>query len=204
MVTKLVILDRDGTINEDRDDFIKSPEEWVPIPGALEAISRLNHAGWHVVVASNQSGLGRGLFDMATLNAMHVKMNQALARHGGRIDAVFFCPHTPEDNCSCRKPLPGLIELIGERYGVTLANVPMVGDSLRDLLAGEAAGCPTHLVRTGKSAGLEAAELAHLLERVPTTQVHADLAGFVDDLLQREHQLRYPGTESESNFGTFN
>jgi len=200
---KLIILDRDGTINEDRDDFVKSPDEWVPIPGALEAISRLNHAGWHVVVASNQSGLGRGLFDMGTLNAMHVKMNQALARHGGRVDAVFFCPHTPEENCSCRKPLPGLMELIGERYGVALGGVPMVGDSLRDLLAGQAAGCPTHLVRTGKSAALDAAQLARMLERAPATQVHADLAGFADHVLQREHARRHPGAEADSNFGSF-
>jgi D-glycero-D-manno-heptose 1,7-bisphosphate phosphatase len=110
MNNKLVILDRDGTINQDSDDFIKSPEEWIPLPGALEAIARLNHAGWQVVVASNQSGLGRGLFDMATLNAMHAKMNKHLSAVGGRIDAVFFCPHGPEDKCLCRKPLPGLNE----------------------------------------------------------------------------------------------
>ena len=102
---KLIILDRDGTINEDRDDFVKSPDEWVPISGSLEAIARLNHAGWHTVVATNQSGLARGLFDMATLNAIHAKMNRALAEVGGRIDAVFFCPHGPDDGCSCRKPL---------------------------------------------------------------------------------------------------
>ena len=104
MNNKLVILDRDGTINQDSDDFIKSPEEWIPLPGALEAIARLNHAGWQVVVASNQSGLGRGLFDVAALNAMHAKMNKQLATMGGRIDAVFYCPHTPDDNCRCRKP----------------------------------------------------------------------------------------------------
>ena len=108
---KLIILDRDGTINEDRDDYVKSADEWVPLPGALEAIARLNHAGWHTVVATNQSGLGRGTFDMAALNAMHVKMNRQLAQLGGRIDAVFFCPHTPDDACDCRKPL----EVIGVR-----------------------------------------------------------------------------------------
>ena len=97
MNTKLVILDRDGTINEDRDDYVKSPEEWHPLPQALEAIARLNHAGWHVAVASNQSGLGRGLFDVATLNAMHAKMNKLLAAVGGRVDAVFFCPHSPDE-----------------------------------------------------------------------------------------------------------
>lgn len=138
---KLVILDRDGTINYDRDDYVKSPEEWQPMPHALEAIARLNHAGWHVVVVSNQSGLGRGLFDVATLNAMHAKMNKLLAAAGGRVDAVFYCPHSPEEQCACRKPLPGLFEQIGERFGIDLKGVPCVGDSLRDLQAGQALGC---------------------------------------------------------------
>src|SRR5574343_763664 len=115
---KLVILDRDGTINEDSDDYIKSAEEWQPLPGALEAIARLNQDGWHVVLATNQSGLGRGLFDMAMFNAMHVKMNSLLAKQGGRVDAVFFCPHAPEDDCTCRKPRPGLFEQVAERYGL--------------------------------------------------------------------------------------
>jgi len=118
---KLVILDRDGTINQDSDEFIKSPEEWIPLPGALEAIAKLNHAGWQVVIASNQSGLGRGLFDVASLNAMHARMNKMLAGVGGRIEAVFYCPHTPEEDCSCRKPKPGLFTQIGERFGVELA-----------------------------------------------------------------------------------
>jgi D-glycero-D-manno-heptose 1,7-bisphosphate phosphatase len=195
---KLVILDRDGTINEDRDDFVKSPDEWVPIPGALEAIARLNQAGWHTVVATNQSGLGRGLFDMATLNAMHAKMNALLAAQGGRIDAVFFCPHAPAESCRCRKPLPGLYEQIGERYGVDLAEVPVVGDALRDLQAGSAAGCPTHLVRTGKSARLTDAERQGLVARVPGTLEHADLPAFVDWLLARERAAsgRTDATES--------
>ena len=137
---KLVIVDRDGTINQDRDDFVKSAQEWEPLPGALEAIARLNHAGWHVVLASNQSGLGRGLFDMASLNAMHDKMHNLLAAAGGRIDAIFYCPHTPQDDCACRKPRPGLFEQIGERFGVSLKGVPTVGDSLRDLQAGSSAG----------------------------------------------------------------
>src|SRR5438067_4530493 len=136
----LIILDRDGTINEDRDDFVKCDEEWRPLPGALEAIARLNHAGWHTVIATNQSGLGRRLFDLGAFNAINIKMNHALARVGGRIDAVFFCPHTPEDACHCRKPLPGLVEQIGDRYGVDLTEVPLVGDSLRDLQAALAAG----------------------------------------------------------------
>jgi D-glycero-D-manno-heptose 1,7-bisphosphate phosphatase len=183
---KLVILDRDGTINEDRDDYVKSPEEWVPLPGSLEAIARLNHAGWHVVVATNQSGLGRGLFEMSTLNAMHLKMNHLLAQQGGRIDAVFFCPHAPEDNCRCRKPLPGLFEQIGLRYGIDLTQVNAVGDTLRDLQAASAVGCKPHLVRTGKSAELEDSGLHYLTEQVPGLQVHADLAAFTDALIASE------------------
>ena len=201
---KLIILDRDGTINEDRDDFVKTPDEWVPIPGALEAIARLNHAGWHTVVVTNQSGLGRGLFDMATLNAMHLKMNQALAKHGGRIDAVFFCPHTPEENCECRKPLPGLMLQVGERYGLHLKDVAVVGDSLRDLLAGAAAGCPTHLLRTGKAAQYSEEQLAHVLAQAPGTQVHADLAAFADAFIVRERRLRGLTGESDSGYGRLN
>ena len=198
---KLVILDRDGTINEDRDDFVKSPDEWVPLPGALEAIARLNHAGWHTVIATNQSGLGRGTFDMSTFNAMHAKMNQMLAKQGGRIDAVFFCPHAPEDQCECRKPLPGLMMQIGERYGVNMKDVPLVGDSLRDLQAGQAAGCPTHLVRTGKAGQLEEKAMAELLQLAPGTQLHADLGAFADSLIQQERQARGMTGESDSGFG---
>ena len=181
MHTKLVILDRDGTINQDRDDYVKSPDEWVPLPGSLEAIARLNHAGWRVVVASNQSGLGRGLFDVATLNAMHAKFYKLLASAGGRVDAVFYCPHGPEEACQCRKPQPGLFEQIRDRYGMDLQGVPTVGDSLRDLQAGAAAGCDTHLVLTGKGEALRGQPLpAHF----PTgTRVHADLSAFADWLL---------------------
>ena len=183
---KLVILDRDGTLNVDRDDFVKSPEEWVPLPGALEAVARLNHAGWKTVVETNQSGLARGLFDMGTLNAMHAKMNALLAQHGGRIDAIYFCPHGPDDGCECRKPLSGLFRRIGIDFRVDLHSVPTVGDTLRDLQAGAALGCETHLVRTGKAERLDAAGLDDLLRRVPGTQVHADLAAFADALIQRE------------------
>ena len=188
MNNKLVILDRDGTINQDSDDFIKSPEEWIPLPGALEAIARLNHAGWQVVVASNQSGLGRGLFDMATLNAMHAKMNKHLSAVGGRIDAVFFCPHGPEDKCQCRKPLPGLFEQIGERRGRDLKGTHVVGDSLRDLLAGVAVGCTPHLVHTGKGAAFQGQPLPTTFPS--HTQTHADLAGFVDWLLDEKPEPR--------------
>jgi D-glycero-D-manno-heptose 1,7-bisphosphate phosphatase len=152
---KLVILDRDGVINEDSDAYIKSPEEWQPIAGSLEAIARLNQSGFRVVVATNQSGLGRGLFDMSALNAMHAKMHRALASVGGKVDAVFVCPHTPDEACSCRKPLPGLFEQIAKRYDIDLAHTPMVGDSHRDLAAGVAAGCTVILVRTGKGAATE-------------------------------------------------
>ena len=187
---KLVILDRDGTINSDSDDFVKTPEEWIPLPGALEAVARLNHAGWHVVVASNQSGLGRGLFDVASLNAIHCKMHKMLAAAGGRIDAVFYCPHSPEESCNCRKPLPGLFEQIGARFGVQLKGVPTVGDSLRDLLAGASAGCEPHLVLTGKSAKYRS-DSGDPSAGVPPdglpigTRLHQDLPAFSDFLLER-------------------
>jgi len=186
--TKLVVLDRDGTINEDRIDYVRSADEWVPIPGALEAIARLNHAGWHVVIATNQSGLGRGLFDMANLNAMHTKMHTLLAQVGGRIDAIFFCPHAPIESCDCRKPLPGLYLEIAERYSVHANEMVTVGDSLRDLQAAVAAGCEAHLVRTGKAALVSDAEIGQWLAQVPGSCAHADLAAFVDYLMQREGQ----------------
>ncbi|HYD77347.1 D-glycero-beta-D-manno-heptose 1,7-bisphosphate 7-phosphatase [Ramlibacter sp.] len=180
---KLVILDRDGTINADSDDYIKSPQEWEPLPGALEAIARMNHAGWHVAIASNQSGLGRGLFDVAALNAMHAKMHKLLAAHGGRVDAIFYCPHTPEDGCSCRKPLAGLFEQIGERFGVELKGVPVVGDGLRDMQAAAAAGCEPHLVLTGKGAEFRGCALPETFP--PGTRVHEDLAAFAEHLVGR-------------------
>jgi D-glycero-D-manno-heptose 1,7-bisphosphate phosphatase len=200
---KLIILDRDGTINEDRDDFVKSPDEWVPIAGSLEAIARLNHAGWHTVVATNQSGIARGLFDLATLNAIHAKMNRALVELGGRIDAVFFCPHGPDDGCACRKPLPGMLKTIGERYGVALRETYAVGDSLRDLEAAVAAGCAPHLVRTGKCAHLDEAALRAIKKVVPHAVVHADLASFAQQLIQRERQARGDRDTSDSVFLPF-
>ena len=182
-VVKLVILGRDGVLNEFREDHVKAPEEWYPICGALEAVARLNHAGWHAVVATNQSGIGRGMIDMASVNAVHAHMLKGLMAVGGRIDAVFFCPHTPEDGCDCRKPLPGLMRDIGKRYGIDLKNVPMVGDTLRDLQAAHAAGCQPHLVLTGRAAGLDAVQVHHLTEQVPGTRVHVDLAAFAEHLL---------------------
>jgi D-glycero-D-manno-heptose 1,7-bisphosphate phosphatase len=180
---KLVILDRDGTINVDSDQYIKSPQEWQPLPGALEAIARMNHAGYHVVIASNQSGLGRGLFDVASLNAMHAKMHKLLSAHGGRVDAVFYCPHTADEGCSCRKPLPGLFEQIAERFGIELKGVPVVGDGLRDLQAGVAAGCEPHLVLTGKGEAYRDVPLPETFP--PGTRKHADLAAFADYLVTR-------------------
>jgi len=147
---KLIILDRDGVINYDSDQFIKSPEEWKPLPGSLEAIARLCQAGYRVVVATNQSGVGRGLFDMPALNAIHAKMHKACAQVGGRIDAVFFCPHAADANCGCRKPKSGMIAEIAERYSMDLHDVPSVGDSLRDLEASSRLGAQPILVLTGK------------------------------------------------------
>ena len=154
---KLIILDRDGVINYDSAEFIKKPAEWKPIPGSLEAIARLNQDGYRVVVATNQSGVGRGLLDMAALNAIHDKMHKALGHVGGRIDAVFYCPHAQEADCTCRKPRPGLLEDIAHRFNTELAGVPCIGDSLRDLQAAEAVGALPILVLTGKGAQTAAA-----------------------------------------------
>ncbi|MGH8729569.1 MAG: D-glycero-beta-D-manno-heptose 1,7-bisphosphate 7-phosphatase [Burkholderiales bacterium] len=147
---KLVILDRDGVINFDSADFIKSPAEWRPIPGSLQAIARLNQSGYRVVVASNQSGIGRGLFDMAALNAINDKMHKALMQVGGRIDAIFFCPHAQESNCGCRKPASGMFEEIAARFAASLKGVPAVGDSIRDLECASRVGAQPILVLTGK------------------------------------------------------
>ena len=176
---KLVILDRDGVINFDSDAYIKRPEEWKAIPGSLEAIALLTQAGYHVAVATNQAGVGRGLFEMATLNAIHDKMHRAVGLAGGRIDAVFYCPHAQKADCSCRKPKPGLLEEIGRRFGASLAGVPSIGDSLRDLQAAAAVGAQPILVLTGKGTktrrdgGLPAG-----------TVVHPDLAAVVKSIIK--------------------
>lgn len=187
---KLVILDRDGTLNAESDEFIKSPDEWQPLPGALEAVARLNHAGWHVVLATNQPGLGRGLFDMSTLNAIHAKMHKKLAALGARLDAVFFCPHSPEEGCRCAKPQPGLFEQIAERYGTDLRGMPTVGDRLRDLLAGVAVGCEPHLLLTGDGARYRGQGLPPTFPA--DTVVHEDLAAFATYLIEREARLNPP------------
>jgi len=176
---KLVILDRDGVINYDSDQFIKSPEEWKPLPGSLEAIAKLNHAGYRVVVASNQSGVGRGLFDMGALNAINDKMFRALSQVGGRIDAVFYCPHAADSNCDCRKPRAGMLLDIGQRYNVDLADVPAIGDSLRDLQAAQLVGAQPMLVLTGKGRKTQAA--GGLPER---TLVFPDLPEAVRHIVQ--------------------
>lgn len=147
---KLVILDRDGVINEDSDQYIKNPDEWIPIPGSVEAIARLTHSGWRVVVATNQSGIARGLFDMATLNAINAKMHRAVNQAGGRIDAVFYCPEHPDAASPFRKPEPGMFLAIAERFNAQLVDVPVVGDSEADLRAAVAAGAQPILVLTGK------------------------------------------------------
>ena len=165
-------------------DAIDRPE---PIPNALEAVARLNHAGWHTVVATNQSGIGRGMIDMASVNTVHQRMMQRLAEAGGRLDAVFFCPHTPEDDCDCRKPKPGLMKQIAQRYGIELRTVPMVADTLRDLQAAHAAGCEPHLVRTGRAAALTDKQVVEIVQQVPMTEVHDSLGEFVDFLLERAH-----------------
>lgn len=186
-ILRLVIMGRDGILNVYREDHVKSPDEWEPVPGALEAVARLNHAGWHAVVATNQSGIGRGMIDMASVNAVHLHMMQRLREAGGRLDAVFFCPHTPEENCDCRKPKPGLMRQIALRYGIDLRTVPMVCDTLRDLLAARAAGCEPHLVMSGRAANLDDTQLTEIITQVPGTEVHENLSGFVDFLLQRAH-----------------
>jgi D-glycero-D-manno-heptose 1,7-bisphosphate phosphatase len=199
---KLVILGRDGVLNLYRDDHVKEADEWQPVPGALEAVARLNQAGWHSVVATNQSGIGRGLVEMSSLNAVHQRMMHLLAEMGGRIDAVFFCPHAPEEQCDCRKPLPGLMRQIAERYGIegALSHVPMVCDTARDLQAAQAAGCEPHLVLTGRAAALTPEQLAASVAGIERVHVHDDLAAFAEFLLHREHtKLGIVGEDSRPN-----
>jgi D-glycero-D-manno-heptose 1,7-bisphosphate phosphatase len=176
---KLVILDRDGVINHDSPSYIKSPEEWRPLPRGLDAIAWLTQADYHVVVATNQSGVGQGIFDMATLNAIHDKMHKAVAQAGGRIDAVFYCPHRMDDACACRKPKAGMLQEISRRFNAKLDGVPCIGDSLRDLQAAVAAGAQPMLVLTGK--GKETRRQGGL---PAGTRVFADLAEAVKSFLK--------------------
>jgi len=181
--SKLVILDRDGVINHDSDAYIKSPEEWIAIPGSLEAISRLNQAGYQVAIATNQSGIARGYYDLDTLAAIHQKMTDQLTAAGGELVAIYFCPHGPDDNCDCRKPKAGLYRKIQQQLGLeSLEGVPVVGDSLRDLQAGEEVGCTLNLVRTGKG------EKTQFNSDLPEpASIFDDLSGFADKFLKQQH-----------------
>jgi len=183
----LVILDRDGVINQDSDDFIKSVDEFVPIPGSLEAIARLNQAGFLVAIATNQSGVARGLFDLTTLELMHDKLRRLLAEVGGRIDGIFYCPHSPEAGCDCRKPLPGLFEQIAKEFAASLEGVPVIGDSLRDLQSAIAVGAKPILVRTGKGERTIASLAEPSVDaRLKTAPVYQNLAAAVEALLAGE------------------
>ena len=184
---KWLILDRDGVINADSDHFIKSPAEWQPLPGSLEAIARLHQAGFSVVVISNQSGVARGLFSLDTLRKINNKMRQAVTEAGGQIEKIYFCPHGPDDNCQCRKPLPGLFLQAAEEQGFDLSTVYAVGDSVRDLDAAISAGAQPILVKTGKGprslAHIDSEPADSYLHQVPQ---YADLAAFADTLLCNE------------------
>ena len=176
---KLVILDRDGVVNYDSTQFIKSPAEWRPIPGSIDAIAKLSQAGYRVIIATNQSGIDRGLFDMDTLNAIHEKMHRTVQQAGGRIDAIFYCPHAIEADCKCRKPRTGMFERIARCFNVDLVGTPSVGDSLRDLQAAAAVGARPLLVLTGK--GTQTQAEGGLPEG---TQVFPDLATAAEQILR--------------------
>jgi D-glycero-D-manno-heptose 1,7-bisphosphate phosphatase len=176
---KFIILDRDGVINQDSDQYIKSPEEWVPIKGSLSAIARLSRAGYRVFLATNQSGIARGLFDIETLHAIHQRMLNEIQHRGGTVDAILFCPHGPDDACECRKPAPGLYREIGRRIGHSLHDIPVIGDSLRDLQAAIAVGARPILVKTGKGARTLAQHPAETAQMA----VCDNLASAVDMLL---------------------
>ena len=175
---KLIILDRDGVINEDSDSYIKSVDEFIPLPGSLEAIARLKQAGYTVAIATNQSGIARGYYDEATLAAMHDKLSRLLDEQGGEIDYIAYCPHGPDDHCDCRKPLTGLLNEIGSHFNVALTNVPIIGDSLRDIQAARSVGANPILVKTGKGERTLANQ-----DQLDDIAVFSDLATAVDALL---------------------
>lgn len=180
---RLVILDRDGVINRDSANFIRTPEQWEPLPGSLNAISRLTREEYRVVIATNQSGISRGYFDLDVLNRIHSRMVERLRKLGGSVDAIFVCPHGPDDGCNCRKPAPGMFLDIADRLGVRLNGVPAVGDSMRDLTAASKVGALPILVRSGKNeAGLSPGE--NLVdESLGEVRTFEDLAEFTDALL---------------------
>lgn len=177
---QLVILDRDGVINQDSDAYIKSPAEWIPLPGSLDAIVRLNRGGFSVVVATNQAGIGRGLFDLDTLQSIHQKMIAALAASGGHLDGIFFCPHRPDEHCDCRKPEPGLLRQVAAQFDTNLNAVPVIGDSLRDLRAAQAVGARPMLVLSGNGQRTS----KHLPEEFRDIDIYPDLAAAATALLK--------------------
>jgi len=177
----LVILDRDGVINQDSSDFVRSADEWLPLDGSIAAIAALARAGFTIAVASNQSGLARGLLDNGALRVMHQKLRDLVSAEGGRVDRIVVCPHGPDDGCGCRKPAPGLLLELGEYYGISLAGVPAIGDSLRDLQAAAAAGAQPILVRSGN--GRETAR--QLPAELRTIPVYDDLAAAAVALASR-------------------
>ena len=176
---RVLILDRDGVINEDSDNYIKGPDEWLPIPGSIDAIARLCHGGYRICVASNQSGIGRRLFGLDQLNAIHQRLRELLAKQGGRVELIAFCPHSPAEACSCRKPRPGLLLEIGLRIGISLENVPYVGDSIVDVEAARAAGMSPWLVSTGKGERT----LASASDQLDGVLVFRDLSAVADHVL---------------------
>ncbi len=180
---KLAILDRDGVINQDSDAYVKSAQEWLPIPGSCEAIAKLHQHGYAIYIATNQSGLGRGYFNQQALDAMHAKMTLLVEQAGGAITGIFYCPHTPDDHCNCRKPLPGLLEQIAQHCNTDLSGAPIIGDSLRDLQAGVVLGCEPILVKTGKGANTVAKLAEQADESLQNANVFDDLAAAVDYLL---------------------
>jgi len=182
---QLVILDRDGVINYDSDDYIKSPDEWQAIPNSLEAIVKLNQAGFRVVITTNQSGLARGFFNIDTLNKIHAKMYRELAAMGGNIEAIFFCPHSPRGTCNCRKPKPGLFNEIAQRLGIHLTGVPAIGDSLRDIQAAASAGAVPILVRTGKGLKTETQLVQNGFDHI---QIYDDLSDAAQMIIVQQQE----------------
>lgn len=176
----LIILDRDGVINQDSDDFIKSPEEFIPLPGSIDAMARLHRAGYTIAIATNQSGIARGYYDVDTLNRMHEKLSGLLAARGGLVDGIFYCPHGPDNDCECRKPKAGMLLDIKSRFNTVLQDVPVVGDSLRDLQAARSVGAKPILVRTGKGERTIAKN-----EGLEGVEIFDNLASYVDVLLKQ-------------------
>ena len=176
---KLLILDRDGVINYDSDAYIKSVAEWIPLPGSIEAIAQLSKAGWTVAIATNQSGIARGYYDVATLDAMHARLRALVAQQGGEVGLIVYCPHGPNEGCACRKPKPGMLQSIAAHYGADLAKCWFVGDSLGDLQAAQAVDSQPVLVKTGK--GLQT--LAKVLP--VNTLIFDDLAAVAAELIHK-------------------